>query len=173
MLVLSVAVLLGAVGLLLVWLSARRRKRLGLPAGRVVYSDTGIRQEVEKPLYDRTLGLAGRPDYLVRQGRRLIPVEVKSAAAPPVPYDSHVFQVLAYCLLVERQMGTRPPYGLLQYADRTFRIDFTFEAEERLLDLLAEIRRAERRGGLPERSHTSAARCRACGFREICDQRLT
>ncbi len=173
MLVLSVAVLLALLGLLLVWLSARRRRQLGLPAGRVVYSDVGTRQELEKPLYDRTLGLTGRPDYLVRQGKQLIPVEVKSAAAPPVPYDSHVFQVLAYCLLVERQMGVRPAYGLLRYDDREFRIDFTFEAEERLLDLLADIRRAERRGGLPERSHTSAARCRACGFREICDQRLT
>ncbi len=173
MLVLSVAVLLALLGLLLVWLSARRRRQLGLPAGRVVYSDVGTRQELEKPLYDRTLGLTGRPDYLVRQGKQLIPVEVKSAAAPPVPYDSHVFQVLAYCLLVERQMGVRPAYGLLRYDDREFRIDFTFEAEERLLDLLADIRRAERRSGLPERSHTSAARCRACGFREICDQRLT
>jgi CRISPR-associated exonuclease Cas4 len=69
-------------------------------------------------------------------------------------------------------MGVRPPYGLLHYADRTFPIDFTFEAEERLLDILAEMRRTERRGGLPDRSHTSAARCRACGFREICDRRL-
>ncbi len=164
--------LAGLLGLLLLWVSARRHKRLGLPAGKIVYSDTGIRQELEKPLYDRSLGLTGRPDYLVRQGKRLIPVEVKSAAAPPVPYDSHVFQVLAYCLLVARQMGTRPPYGLLRYADREFRIDFTYEAEDRLLEVLAEIRRAERRGGLPERSHASAARCRACGFRELCDQRL-
>lgn len=165
--------LLGLLGLLLLWLSARRRKRLGLPAGTVAYSDTGIRQKPEKPLYDRTLGLAGRPDYLIQQGKVLIPVEVKSSPAPPVPYDSHVFQVLAYCLLVERQTGIRPPYGWLNYADHRFRIDFTYEQEEHLLEVLAEMRRLERRGGLPERSHASPARCRACGFREICDQRLT
>ena len=164
--------LLILVGVVLLWLGRRERRRAGLPSGQVVYSDTGIRRELEKPLYDRGLGLAGRPDYLVEQGDLLIPVEVKSAPAPPAPYDSHVFQVAAYCLLVQKQLGKRAPYGWLQYADRRFRVDFTPELEDRLLDLLADMRRAERRGGVPDRSHQSAARCRACGFREICDQRL-
>jgi len=162
---------LALLGVFLIWLGARRRKRAGLPAGKVVYSDTGIHRELEKPLYDRSLGLTGRPDYLVEQGNFLIPVEVKSMPAPPVPYDSHVLQLAAYCLLVERQMGKRAPYGWLRYANRTIRIDFTPQLKNHLLDLLAEIRRAERRG-LPDRSHQSPARCRACGFREICDQSL-
>ena len=170
--VLYVGLLLAFLGVVFLWLGARQRKRLGLPAGRVVYSDTGIRRELEKPLYDGDLGLTGRPDYLIEQNGFIVPVEVKSARAPRVPYDSHVLQLAAYCLLVERQMGQRAPYGLLRYADRTIRIDFTHDLRERLLDLLAEIRRAERRRGLPDRSHQSAARCRACGFREICDQRL-
>ncbi len=163
---------LALLGGFLIWLGARGRKRAGLPSGKVVYSDTGIRRKLEKPLYDRSLGLTGRPDYLVEKGDLLIPVEVKSTPAPPVPYDSHVLQLAAYCLLVERQMGKRAPYGWLRYANRTVRIDFTPQLQDRLLELLAEIRRAERRGGLPDRSHQSPARCRACGFREICDQSL-
>ncbi len=164
--------IIALLGVFLLWLSTRRRKKIGLPAGKVVYSDTGIRRELEKPLYDRALGLTGRPDYLIEQGDFLIPVEVKSSKAPSLPYDSHIYQLAAYCLLVERQMGKRVPYGQLQYADRTFRIDFTPKLADQLLELLAEMRRAERRGGLPPRSHESAARCRACGFREICDQSL-
>ena len=164
--------LLILLGWALLWLSRKESRRAGLPAGRVVYSDTGTRRELEKPLYDRTLGLTGRPDYLVEQGDLLIPVEVKSAQAPPAPYDNHIFQIAAYCLLVRKQLDKQAPYGWLQYADRKFRIDFTPELEDRLLDLLADMRRAERRGGVPDRSHQSLARCRACGFRGVCDQRL-
>jgi len=156
-------------GLILLWLGHRQRKRAGIPRGRIVYADTG--QVPPKPFYDPALGLAGRPDYLVEHGDLLIPVEIKSSPAPPEPYDSHVLQVAAYCLLVERQTDKRAPYGWLRYQDRQIRIDFTPELEQRLLDLLTEMRRAERRG-LPERSHQSPARCRACGYRALCDQRL-
>ncbi len=156
-------------GLFLLWLGNRKRKKAGIPSGRIVYADTG--KVPPKPFYDPELGLTGRPDYLVEHGDLLIPVEVKSAKAPPEPYDSHILQVAAYCLLVERQTDKRAPYGWLRYQDRVDRIDFTPELEQRLLDLLTEMRRAERRG-LPDRSHHSPARCRACGYRALCDQRL-
>jgi len=159
-------------GLLLLWWSARTRQKAGLPAGRVVYSDTGLQRQLEKPLYDRALGLTGRPDYLIERDDEIIPVEVKSSPAPREPYDSHVLQLAAYCLLVERQLGKRVPYGLLRYNDRTIPIDFTPQLQETLLETLAEMRRLERGRGLPARSHQSPARCRRCGFREICDQRL-
>jgi CRISPR-associated exonuclease Cas4 len=156
---------------LLYWLSARWRRRAGLPGGRVVYSDTGAWGKVEKPLYDPALGLTGKPDYLVDQGGALIPVEVKSGRPPAAPYDSHIFQLAAYCLLLERTTGKRPPFGILHYPGRDFAVDYTPELEAALLDLLADLRRDERRPQV-ERSHVQAARCRACGFGDLCDQRL-
>ena len=82
---------------LLIWLLARRLQRAsGLPRGRVVYADPGLWGKTEKPLYDAELGLTGKPDYLIRSGEMLIPVEVKSAWGPPAPYDSHVLQLVAY-----------------------------------------------------------------------------
>jgi len=157
--------------LALLWVAARRRKAAGLPAGKVVYSDTGQGSRVEKPLFDPISGLVGKPDYLVEQDGVFIPVEVKSSYAPAEPYDSHVFQLAAYCLLVLRAYGKRPPHGLLRYRNRTFEIDFSAELEASLLDRLAEIRQQEKVGEA-NRSHQSPARCAACGYRQVCNQRL-
>jgi len=163
--------LLILLALALFWMAARRRKAGGLPAGRVVYTDTGQGGKVEKPLFDPQSSLVGKPDYLVEQDGLLIPVEVKSSYAPPEPYDSHIYQLAAYSLLVFRVYGKRPPHGLLRYRNRTFAIDFTPELEASLLERLSEMRLQEKSGDA-NRSHQSPARCAACGYRQICDQRL-
>jgi CRISPR-associated exonuclease Cas4 len=115
--------------------------------------------------------LTGRPDYLVQENGAIIPVEVKSGRAPGLPYDSHIFQLAAYCLLVESTYGKAPPYGLLRYRDRTFSIDYSPSLQKELEDLLEAIRRQER-SGEADRSHQDPARCARCGYRNICNQRL-
>src|SRR5260370_32268139 len=93
-LLLIALLLLGALGL---WLWARReRVAAGLPSGQVVYVDTGAWQRNEQPLFSNTYQLTGKPDYLVRERSRVIPVEVKSRAAPDEPYLAHVMQLAAY-----------------------------------------------------------------------------
>ena len=142
-----------------------------MPTGRVIYADTRGWGPVEQPLYDAELGLVGKPDYLVESGEQLIPVEVKSTRNSNAPYDAHIFQLAAYCLLVQRQLGKRPPYGILHYANRTYAIDYTSELEQTIQDLLVEIHAQGIKKELP-RSHNSAARCSHCGYRSVCDQRL-
>jgi CRISPR-associated exonuclease Cas4 len=168
---LSAALVLVILALVFLWLSSRQRKQAGLPGGRIIYTDTRAWGEVEKPLYDSQLGLTGKPDYLVEQNGQVIPVEVKSGRAPDAPYDSHIYQVAAYCLLVQRGMGKRPPYGIIHYNDRDFAVDYTPELENELLDILAEMRRDETRTSVA-RSHENPARCNRCGFRDLCDQKL-
>jgi CRISPR-associated exonuclease Cas4 len=157
-------------GLVLIVLARRARADAGLPEGDVVYTDTWRR--VERPLASQRLGLTGKPDYLVEEGGELIPVEVKSAAAPAAgPYEAHVCQLAAYCLLVAEQTGRRPRRGYIRYADRGFAVDFTRGLERRTLALLAEMR-ADREAEAVHRSHNSPARCRGCGFREGCEEAL-
>ena len=157
--------------ILLFWQSDRQRKAAGLPGGRVIYTDTRGWSEVPKALFDAGLGLTGKPDYLVERGGKIIPVEVKSSRAPAAPYDSHIYQLAAYCHLVEKTYRKRPPYGIIHYADRDFAVDYTPELEASLLDLLAEMHRDEFRSEVA-RSHEQAARCQKCGFRDVCDQRI-
>jgi CRISPR-associated exonuclease Cas4 len=166
---LAVAFLLLAIALF--WLSSRQRRSAGLPGGRVIYTDTRAWGAVEKPLYDRLLDLTGKPDYLVEQNGQVIPVEVKSERTPDAPYDSHIFQVAAYCLLVEKIFGKRPPYGIIHYPGCDFAVDYTPQLEATLLDVLADMRHNEYRANV-ERSHEEAHRCVRCGFRGVCDHRL-
>ncbi|HLE14098.1 MAG TPA: PD-(D/E)XK nuclease family protein [Anaerolineales bacterium] len=169
MLYLIVLIILLASGLL--WLSARQRKAAGLPAGRVIYTDTNRWGPLEKPLYDAQFGLTGKPDYLVYQKDQIIPVEVKSRRVKQAAPDGHIFQLAAYCLLVERIFGKRPPYGILHYPNRTMAVDFTPELEAAVIELIGDMHAQERRQEL-DRSHDSAARCARCGYRSICDQAI-
>ena len=67
-LMLTTAIVLLVLGLFLLMQAARRRKATGLPGGEVIYADTSQWAPPEKPLYDPHVGLAGKPDYLVKQG---------------------------------------------------------------------------------------------------------
>jgi CRISPR-associated exonuclease Cas4 len=164
------ALLLALVGVALLLLSRQRMRHLGLPQGRVIYLDSERLLPQESALFDPLSGISGKPDFLMQTAQGLVPVEVKSGKAPLAPYPSHVYQLAAYCHLVERVYGKRPLYGVLKYSDRGYRLEYGTELEESLLDLVAEVRRQGKRE--QDRTHNSSARCRGCGYREICDQRI-
>jgi CRISPR-associated exonuclease Cas4 len=153
------------------WQSNRQRQAAGLPGGRVIYTDTRGWSKLEKPLFYAALELTGKPDYLVEQNGKIIPVEVKLSRAPEAPYDSHIYQLASYCLLVEKTYSKRPPYGIIHYTDRDFSVEYTFELEQSLLELLTEMKRDGMKKEV-QRSHEQASRCRRCGFRSVCDQSL-
>jgi CRISPR-associated exonuclease Cas4 len=165
------AFVLLSVAVVMFWLSARQRRLAGLPGGRVIYVDTSQWAKVEKPLYDRVLNLTGKPDYLVQSGDTYLPVEIKSSQVHQRPYESHIYQLAAYCLLVERTYGYRPTYGILHYTNRTFAVDYTPQLERALLELLAEIRSSQASQDV-NRSHNARQRCISCGYRSVCDQAL-
>jgi CRISPR-associated exonuclease Cas4 len=156
----------------LYWLSRRERARTGLPYNaRVVYSDTGAWEKVEKPLYSKQYALAGKPDYLVEQNGVIIPVEVKPSRVSPQPRESDVMQLAAYALLVEETRGTRVPHGLLKYRDQVFQIEFTRELRERLIALMDEMR-VNAAAVDVSRHHAEPRRCVACGYRAECGEEL-
>ena len=157
--------------LLLIYFSGRQRRHLGLPDGDLLYEDMTSGDKLRAPLFDAELNLVGRPDYLIRDGQNLVPVEVKSGRSPKQPYESHVYQLAAYCLLVAKLFGQRPSHGLIRYPERSFKVNFTQELESNLLNLLDEMR-SQRSSKDVARSHQQAARCRACGYLQVCDQSL-
>lgn len=166
-----VAITFFFVALVLFFILSRLKKSMGLPAGRVIYSDTHDWLKVEKPLFDPDLRLTGKPDYLIEQGNLVIPVEVKSRNSPSAPYDSHIFQLAAYCLLVQHEHGKRPKYGILHYKDRTFAIDFSTSLEESVKAVIREMQEMAKKTQV-DRSHDKAHICQNCGYRSICDQAL-
>ena len=182
--------LLAAAALLARAAAARESKRSGLPTGEVIYGDThkpvgrvapaevgrdGRKQE--RPLVSHALSLVGRPDYLIETEDGVVPVEAKSSNCPPGgrPYDSHLAQLAAYCLLVEDVLGAEVPYGLVKYRDREVRVEYTDELREHGLSLLEEMKRdaaASDRGEEVQRSHDDPRRCAGCSLREVCTESL-
>jgi len=149
----------------------RKQKASGLPSGRVISSDSKNWRKPAEPLFDPGLRITGKPDYLVRQSSKIIPVEVKSRTNKNKPYFSHILQLATYCYLIEAEFGIRPRVGILHYPNRTYEIAYTLDLESQLKENIIEIRKSDDLQSVP-RSHHSKARCSGCGFNHICDQRL-
>ncbi len=170
--------------------AARESKRAGLPKGSLLYSDTGRPvgrvagtevgrdgKKQERPLVSETLELVGRPDYLIEVEGGVVPVEAKSTACPTSgrPYDSHLAQLAAYCLLVEDVLGARVPYGLVKYRDREVRVEYTDEMREQALALIEGMKEdinASANGEEVHRSHDDPRRCAGCSVRDACTESL-
>jgi CRISPR-associated exonuclease Cas4 len=149
----------------------RLRRATGIPWARVRTTDTSGWRRIERPLISQRYGLVGKPDYLLETRGGLIPVEVKPSRTAQEPYDSDLMQLAAYCLLIEDTTGHAPRYGLLRYAQHTFHMPYTSALRAELLMLIEELRDSRNAPDV-QRSHSSAARCRSCGFYAVCDDRL-
>jgi len=182
--------LLAAAAALARFAAARASKRAGLPLGSLLYNDTGRPvgrvaptevgregRKQERPLVSERLALVGRPDYLIESEDHVVPVEVKSATCPAGgrPYDSHVAQLAAYCLLVEDVLGATVTYGIVKYRDREVRVEYTPELRESALALIDEMKAemaAAAAGEEVHRSHEDPRRCAGCSLRDVCSESL-
>ena len=145
--------------------------RSGIPGGRIILQDTDRRRPVAHPLVSRRYGVVGKPDYLVQTADGLIPVEVKSRPWPSTgPRFADIMQLITYCVLVEDKFRTRPPHGIIAYADRHELVPYTPQYRETVLKIVSEIAAAE--GCAPHRNHQQHARCKRCGYQPVCDEAL-
>lgn len=167
----TAALILFLLGGFILWFALRLRRQTGIPWVRVVSSDTNGWLPLERPLFARAYGLTGKPDYLLKLARAYVPVEVKPTRRAAQPYASDLMQLAAYCLLVEVALGQSPPYGLLRYAETTFRINYTPSVRAELLATLDDMR-ADLAANDCARSHNEPRRCAGCGFLEVCDEAL-
>lgn len=167
----------GIVGLALLRRTERQTgfamSRTALPVS-VVGSDTGAAPGmlVREP----TLGLRGRPDYVLEYGtpndRRLYPLEVKPTRRSLRVYESDELQVGAYLVALRGTAGARAgSTGYLRYAAGTFRIDLSPDLERRVRTVVESVRRG-RGMAVVHRSHAIRARCAGCPMRAHCDERL-
>lgn len=172
----TVVIIMGIALIVVAWMMSKAASRTvqahGIVDGDVMYSDLNP-EKVEKPLFSSRYRLVGKPDYIVRQNGDVIPVEIKNTLAD-TPFENHVLQLAAYCLLVEEKYSTRVPYGYLVYGDRKqFRIEFDERLRERLMETMQEMRDMDIQAEGPvERNHESRAKCEACSFKDNCPARI-
>ncbi|MGA7846800.1 MAG: hypothetical protein WCB18_06930 [Thermoplasmata archaeon] len=123
-------------------------------------------------LIDATLGLSGRPDFVIqRRSGEFVPVEYKSTHLFVGYHESHgrtfdVIQAIAECRLVHAAFGRRPSHGIILYGDVAgdgehegwVQVPYG-DAEERWLHAaLTQIRSDDTRAPVPaERNCTNCA----------------
>ncbi len=155
-------------GAVVLWLALRALLSLARDRRRGTLVSVDVRGS-GRYLTAPALGLTGRPDEIRRLADgRWVPVELKSRTAPRRgPPASHVAQVQAYCLLLEEATGRSPPYGLLRYADGAeWEVPWDPAARAHVLRLIGSVR-----GRYQGEAAPAVAKCRACGWRNVCDAR--
>jgi CRISPR-associated exonuclease Cas4 len=161
-----VAVLALALGLVLVLTGRGMRLRPGLGGGRTVSLD-------RVTLTSRRLGLTGRPDRLVKAEGTIIPEEWKSSRSREI-WPNQRAQMGVYFLLIEDQLGIRPPHGFIVLGDGTrHRIENTEELRAWVLGMAGRIRAARAAVAVPIPVHPRPGQCRKCGQRGNCGQART
>lgn len=162
----------GTAMLLLGIINQRRYKRnqtdAGLLPGKLVASDLSGQGDL---LHDPTWDLHGRPDYVLETKTGFVPVEVKAARTPEHPHANHKQQLGCYLRLLEVKTGTAPPYGLLNYPEGVFRVEWNDALKRDVKTTLDRIAQA-REEGRADRDHQQPGRCRGCARRDACEQKL-
>jgi CRISPR-associated exonuclease Cas4 len=136
--------------------------------GKIEYIDVDDSRMFRSERY----GISGRPDYIVKLGDQLIPVEAKKGRTPQGPLFSHIIQVAAYCLLLEDSTGIPPPYGLIRYPAHEFQIDYNEDMKNLLLRKVQEIKKVTE-SHVVHRNHNRPGKCRSCSRKGICPEKLS
>lgn len=117
----------------------------------------------------RKLKLHGTLDMLIRTNNEFIPVEFKNTKAPNKPQKGHIYQIVAYSLLVEENFHTIIKRVAIYYSkeDKILIIPLTEEMRNHVLWTLKQILKIIYTEKLPE-TLPPESKCRSCGYFWIC-----
>jgi CRISPR-associated exonuclease Cas4 len=144
--------------------SLRREFRV---KGKIEYIDVDNTKVFKSERY----GMSGTPDYVIKVGENVIPVEEKTGRTPKGPLFSHILQIATYCLLIEDVTGKAPPYGLLKYPEHEHEIEYNEDLKKMLLQKAAEMREIVKSGNA-HRNHNRPGKCVHCSRRDVCPEKL-
>ena len=160
-------------GIVLVWNGRRVIDDLGVPKGKIVYSDSHAQGDRTSPFFSKKLEIVGKPDYVLLDGGMYFPVELKSSYRPSSgAYFSHKMQVAAYCHLIEEKYGVRPNYGIIKYLNGIYKVHYSKGLERCLVDTVQDMRNNMLAVQL-RRSHNNSKRCMSCSIMQKCGDSLT
>ena len=155
--------------LITVQISEELKKEESLEQGAIEYVADDVDSTVLK---SEKYMLTGKPDYIEIIDNNYIPVEIKSGRVPRGPLFSHKVQLYTYCLLVEEVYKKAPPFGILQYQTTKFRVDYTPNEKELVLNFSSEMRDILAGKKEAHRNHERSGKCRACSRRKFCLEKL-
>jgi len=133
--------------------------------GKITYSDLN---KPAKPLFSKRYMISGKPDYIIKKNNLCIPVEMKTGYHNK-PQKNHVFQLAAYCQLVEDNYNSFVPCGILVYNDTSQQYKIPFDPKIRF-ELESTVKKMRRllKTGESVRNHNDPQRCKSCSMRTYC-----
>ncbi len=145
------------------------KKTHAIQEGTITYTDLNI---PAKPFFSARQRISGKPDYITKTKNRYIPVEVKTGNHHE-PQQHHIFQLAAYCHLLEEHYNDFVPYGILVYYDtaKQFAIPFNPKLRFELESTIKQMRTVLTTGML-KRNHQDAHRCAHCSLRAHCQMNM-
>lgn len=146
----------------------KQKEKHKIQSGEITYSDLN---KPAKPFFSNRYKIAGKPDYIVRTGNSYIPVELKTGRRNE-PQKNHIYQLAAYCQLLEENYGDFVPYGILVY-NNTYQYKIPFDPKIRfeLENTIKKMRNLLKTGKFV-RNHNEPNRCKNCSMAMYCQDKL-
>lgn len=133
--------------------------------GNITYNDL---YKPAKPLFSKILRLSGKPDYVIKQDKYYIPIELKTGKHNK-PQENHIFQLAAYCRLLEDNYNGFVPYGILVYNNKhQYKIPYGPKTRFELEDTIKKMRYALKNKKIVI-NHNDIRRCNSCSMRIYCN----
>jgi len=140
------------------------KERHKIQDGKIEYSDL---DKPAKSLFSKKYRISGKPDYIVKKGGNIIPVELKSGNYN-TPQKNHIFQLAAYCHLVEENYGVFVPYGVLVYNNSySFNIKFDPSIRFELENTIVKMRNILKKGKT-DSVNIDYNKCKTCSMKKYC-----
>lgn len=117
-------------------------------------------------------GLTGKPDYILRNGNLMIPLELKSGNlnGAGVPREGDLMQLIAYFVIIKEEFGIKPRQGRLIYRDTMFIVKNKWRFRRRLFKTLHEMRNMLENGVIARKPKPGFMKCKYCICREtVCE----
>jgi CRISPR-associated exonuclease Cas4 len=139
-----------------------------IPSGKITYQDLN---KPGKPFFSKRYKLIGKPDYIIKDKKSIIPIEVKTGKYEEAQ-DNHILQLAAYCHLLEENYKKFVPYGILIYANTSkFKIPFDPKTRFELESTIKNIRNIMKTGNI-SRNHNEIRKCKNCSMKQYCNFKL-
>lgn len=148
----------------------RRHRDAGFSPAQITLSVDGSSLLPKREYISMSQGLAGKPDALIHEDGKVIPVERKPLAKKL--RDRYVAQLLVYMRLVEEFEGARPPHGylLLGPSCRRIKVDNTESKQRWVTGLIAEMRKIL--DGAEPVPMPHPIKCSKCDVKHLCGARM-
>lgn len=140
------------------------KKDYKIQDGKITYTDLNV---PAKAFFSKKYRISGKPDYIVKKDKRYLPVELKIGSHDSPP-KNHIFQLAAYCQLIEENYGIFVPYGILVYNDGyQFNVPFDPKIRFELENTINEMRHILKNGKI-NIDFKDQYKCLNCSMKDYC-----